>query len=324
MNGSLRGGLVLLALLSLMAVLPPPLDPVAQVDPAASLNRPPGTVLHEIELRTGRTLLADAVEIEGGKVKILHRGETLTFSRSEVLNLTPEGEVDRRRSFPLGSDRFGRDVWSRMMVGARISLVIAILAMALASTLGIAVGALAATAGPRVDNLLMRLVDGAMAFPSLFLVLGLSAILEPSSLQVVLLLGCTAWMGASRLARGELLGLRERDFVLASRSIGQRRLLIIWRHLLPNALTPLVVDATLMIGNLILAEATLSFFGLGVQAPTPSWGNMIADGRSGAGTAWWTVLFPGLAIAATVVAFNLLADGFRQVLNPRKGDSIRC
>ncbi|MCB1032238.1 MAG: ABC transporter permease [Acidobacteria bacterium] len=316
MSGSLRWGLILLGGLCLMAFLPPPIDPVEQVDPPASLHRAPGTVLLELRLANGRILLADEVAVRGEEVRILRRNEAQVLPRSEVSNLTEAGTVESRRFFLLGSDRFGRDIWSRVMAGARVSLSIGLLAMLLASTLGTFVGAVAATAGPRLDNLLMRLVDGAMAFPSLFLVLGLSAILEPNTVQVVLLLGGTAWMGTSRLARAEILGLRERDFVLASRGIGQSRLKILWRHLLPNALTPLVVDATLMIGNLILAEAALSFFGLGVQAPTPSWGNMISDGRAASGV-WWAAFFPGVAIAITVITLNLLADGLRKALDPR-------
>ena len=317
MNGSLRWGLGILSLLALMAVLPPPIDPVDQVDPVASRHRPPGTLLHRLELVDGRTLLVDRFELRGQEVQILRGGRSQVLQRSAIANLSPVDGTAPRRVFLLGSDRFGRDIWSRMMAGARVSLLIAILAMALASTLGTFIGVVAATAGPRLDNLLMRGVDAALAFPSLFLVLGLSAILEPSTAQVILLLGCTGWMSTARLARGELVSLRERDFVIASRSLGQRRSLIILRHLLPNALNPLLIDAALKIGNLILAEAALSFFGLGVQAPTPSWGNMVSDGRTTAGVVWWSAFFPGLAIAVTVIAFNLVAEGLRRRLNPR-------
>lgn len=317
MNRSLRWGLGLLVLLTLLAIVPPPIDPIAQVDPVGSRHRPPGSSLHRLELADGRTLLAERIEIAEQEARILWNGQDLTLPTSAITNLEADGTTSERRFYLLGSDRFGRDVWSRVMMGTRVSLLIAVLAMALASTLGTLVGVLAATAGPRIDNLLMRFVDAALAFPSLFLVLGLSALLGPSTLQVIVLLGCTGWMRTARLARGELSSLQQRDFVAASQSIGQPRFRIVLRHLLPNALTPLIVDATLMIGGLILAEAALSFFGLGVQAPTPSWGNMISDGRTTAGEVWWPAVFPGLAIALTVIAFNLLADGLREFLDPR-------
>ncbi len=317
MNTSLRWGLGILSLLVLMAILPPPIDPVEQVDPAASLHRPPGTLLHQLELEDGRALLVDRLVVRGRDVEILHRGQIRTLPRASITNLNPDGSTTQSRRFLLGSDRFGRDIWSRMMVGARVSLLIAILAMALASTLGTLIGVIAGTSGPRLDNLLMRGVDAAMAFPSLFLVLGLAAIFQPSTAQVILLLGCTGWMGTARLARGELLSLKDQDFVVASRSLGQRRSIIVLRHMLPNALNPLMVNATLMIGSVILAEASLSFFGLGVQAPTPSWGNMVSEGRTATHLVWWSAFFPGLAIAVTVVAFNLLAEGLRQSLDPR-------
>ena len=163
-----------------------------------------------------------------------------------------------------------------------------------------------------------RTITVSISVRTIFLIIALAALFRPSTSFVIVLLGCTSWMGISRLARAEILSLGQREFVLASRAVGQRPLGILLRHQLPNALTPVVVSAALLVGNLILAEAALSFFGLGVQPPTPSWGNMITEGREAMTDAWWVAFFPGLAIALTVIAFNLLGDGLRDVLDPRK------
>jgi peptide/nickel transport system permease protein len=243
-------------------------------------------------------------------------GRAESFSAAEVANLTDRGVQDRRR-FPLGSDRFGRDVLSRTLYGTRVSLGIGLASVALAVTLGIAAGALAALGGRVADAVLMRLVDALLAFPSLFLVIAVSALFHSGGLAVVAVLAATSWMETSRLARAELLSLSRRDFVLAARSTGEGPAAIFFRHLLPNAMTPLVVQGALLAGSLILAESALSFLGLGIQPPTPSWGNMIADGRDLLVTAWWVSTFPGAALAVTVIAFNLLADGLRDALDPR-------
>ena len=317
MNWSLRVGSFLVVGLAVVSLLPTPLDPVTQVDPVSSRYRPPGTTLQEIFLRDGRHLLADSVDEDGDALVVVRRGTAQTVKKEQVLNWQG-GAIANRRTYILGTDKFGRDIWSRMMVGARVSLTIALLSVALSFTIGTVVGATAATASPGVDNLIMRAVDATMAFPPMFLVLAAAAIIGPGTVQVILLLGLTSWMTCSRLTRAELLSLKQRDFVLASRSTGQTPIRIVLRHLLPNALSPLVVDATLQVGGLILAEAALSFFGLGVQAPTPSWGNMIADGRTSLDESWWVALFPGIAIALTVIGFNLLGDGLRDCLDPQR------
>jgi peptide/nickel transport system permease protein len=150
-----------------------------------------------------------------------------------------------------------------------------------------------------------------------------TALFQPSSLLLILVLGGTSWMGMSRLARAEILSLESREFILAARGIGQRPLAILWRHLLPGALPPILVQATLLVGDVILAESALSFLGLGVQPPTPSWGSMIADGQRILTSAWWISVFPGLAIALTVLAWNLLGDGLRDALDPRSRGRFR-
>jgi len=164
----------------------------------------------------------------------------------------------------------------------------------------------------------MRAVDAALALPRLFLILALVALLHPGLVAIVLILGGTSWMQISRLVRAEILSLKERDFVVAARAIGQTPLRILTRHLLPNALTPVLVQVGLLVGDVILAESTLSFLGLGVPPPVPSWGNLIADGSDRLLQAWWLATFPGLAIVLTVVAFNLLADGLRDALDPHR------
>lgn len=314
-----RWGLALVLVLMVVSVGAPvlaPYPPYEQVDPAAARYLPPGTRKEAALLRDGRWLLADEIEVTPEALIIDRLGATEKVHLEDVVNLTADGVADHR-FYLLGSDRYGRDLWSRIAWGARVSLSIGLLAATLALTLGVAVGGLAALAGGWVDSVLMRLVDGLLMFPHLFLILAVAAFLDPGVWTVVLILGGTSWMPASRLVRSEILSLRHRDFVVAARSVGQRPLRIFLRHLLPSAIPPVVVDTTLRVGDLILVEAALSFLGLGVQPPTPSWGNLVADGSDALTSAWWVAAFPGLAIFVTVMAFNLLGDGLRDRLDPR-------
>lgn len=217
----------------------------------------------------------------------------------------------------LGTDQFGRDVLSRLLYGARISLLIALTAIAISITVGTLLGAIAGYLGGKVDAIIMRTIDLILSFPRLVFLILIVALSRPSLPLIILVLGLTHWPGTARLVRGEVLSLREREFIDAARALGFGRLRIIFRHLIPNVLAPVIVAATLGIGDTIVAEAGLSFLGLGVQPPTPSWGNMVADGRQNLIGAWWIATFPGLAIVLTVTAFNLIGDGLRDALDPR-------
>lgn len=219
---------------------------------------------------------------------------------------------------PLGTDLYSRDIYSRLVFAARISLGIGTLGMLLALTVGGLVGAAAGYFGRWVDAALMRFVDVGLAVPRIFVVFVAIAVWNRLGvIPLVLLLGLTGWFTTSRVVRAEVLSLGERPFVEAARALGAGSWRIIARHILPNTAAPLIVSAALGIGNMMLLEAALSFLGVGVQPPTPSWGNMIADGREQLATAPWTTLFAGLAIALVVMALHAVGDGLRDALDPR-------
>ena len=220
--------------------------------------------------------------------------------------------------FLLGTDHLSRDVFSRMMYGARISLSIGFVAVGISVTIGTLLGAMAGYLGGWIDAVVMRFVDMVISFPRLVLLIAIVALFDTQSIFLIMaVLGFTQWPGTARIVRGEVLSLREQEFVEATRALGFSRRRIILRHVIPNVLAPVIVTATLGIGNVIVLEAGLSFLGLGLQPPTPSWGSMVADGRDFLLNAWWISTFPGLAIVLTVVAFNLVGDGLRDALDPR-------
>ena len=220
-------------------------------------------------------------------------------------------------SHPLGTDMLGRDVLSRLIFGARISLKVGFVAVGIATIIGTILGAIAGYYGGVVDAIIMRFVDIMLCFPSFFLILAVIAFLEPSIWNIMVVIGLTSWMGVTRLVRAEFLSLKERDFVLAARALGASDVRIIFKHIMPNAMAPVLVSATLGIPGAILTEAALSFLGIGVQLPTPSWGNMLTAGKDNLEIAWWLSLFPGLAILLTVLAYNLLGEGIQDALNIR-------
>ncbi|MDT8419578.1 MAG: ABC transporter permease [Desulfuromonadales bacterium] len=218
---------------------------------------------------------------------------------------------------PLGTDDLGRSVLVRLLYGARISLLVGFVAVGISCLIGIFLGALAGFYGGWVDTLIMRFVDIMLCFPTFFLILAVIAFLNPSIWNIMIVIGVTSWMGVARLIRAEFLSLRERDFVQAAIALGASDMRLIFRHILPNALSPVLVTATLGVAGAILTESALSFLGIGVQPPTPSWGNMLITGKQTLGSAWWLSVFPGLAILITVLGYNLLGEGIRDALDPR-------
>jgi peptide/nickel transport system permease protein len=221
------------------------------------------------------------------------------------------------KQHPFGTDQLGRDVLSRMLWGARVSLAVGFVSVGIAAAIGIMLGAAAGYHGGMIDAMIMRLVDLILVFPRFFLLLAVLAFLKPSIWTIMAVIGLTGWMGVARLVRAEFLALKEREFVLWSQAVGAGAIRIIWRHILPNAMAPVLVAMTLGIPAAILTESGLSFLGLGVQPPRATWGNMLTEGKDTIELAWWLSVYPGLAILITVLSYNLFGEGIRDALDPR-------
>lgn len=225
----------------------------------------------------------------------------------------PKGTME----YPLGTDANGRDVLSRIIYAARISLIVGISAVILGGLVGVVAGLLCGFYGGLVDTVIMRIADIQLAFPFILLAIAIVAVLGGGLFNVILVLGIGSWVPYARLVRGQVLSARQQEYVLAARTIGARDTAILFRHLLPNVITPAIIIATFGIAAAIIGEATLSFLGVGINPPTPTWGNMLADGRSYVGSAWWLATFPGVAILLTVLSINMIGDWVRDSLDPR-------
>jgi len=243
---------------------------------------------------------------------------------SSIISPYDPNEIDRAHILEppsihhlLGTDDLGRDVLSRMIYGSRISLAVGFIAVGIATVIGIFFGALSGYYGGWIDRIIMRFVDIMLSIPTFFLILAVIAFIGPGIWNIMIVIGLTSWMGVARLVRAEFLSLKEREFVLAARALGASNMRIILHHIMPNSMAPVFVSAVLGVASAILVESALSFLGIGVQPPTPSWGNILTLGKDNIEIAWWLSVFPGMAILITVLAYNLVGEGLRDALDPR-------
>lgn len=301
----LRAGALLVGLLATASLVGPLLTDPPPPDPVLGALLPPLTAATVLTLDDGTTMVAPEIEERGGELVASGAGRRRVVEAVRVVGVSSH-------RFWLGSDRLGRDVLDELLVGGRISLAIATLSLVLALVLGGTVGIAAATGGRVADAALMRLTDALLAFPVLFLMILAAAVLRPDPVLLVVLLGATSWMGVARLVRGQVLSLRSRPFVAAARVSGSPWHRIASWHYAPNLVGPLSQDTALRMGDLVLAEATLSFLGLGVPPSVPTWGSMVAQGHRVLPDGWWLAVLPGAAIAALVIGLALVGDALQQ------------
>ena len=311
MTAAVRLRLVAAALAALVAacVLGPVVLQPPPADAVVGALQPPLTTVTALRLDDGSTVVAPHVEETPDGLVASGAGRRRVVDPARVVATT-------RHRLLLGSDRFGRDVLHELLAGGRISLAIAALSLLLAVVIGGTVGVAAATGGRLVDAVLMRFVDACLAFPVLFLMILAAAVLRPDPVLLVLLLGGTSWMGVARLVRGQVLSLRTRPFVAAARVSGSPPHRIALWHYAPNLVGPVAQDTALRMGDLVLAEATLSYLGLGVPPSVPTWGSMVAQGHRALPEGWWLAVFPGLAIALLVIGLALLGDALQRLTEP--------
>ena len=268
-----------------------------------------------------RLFLADKQALTGGVLVICLAA--IALAAPLLTGYAPDGQSMAEKLQPpsrlhlLGTDELGRDVFSRMIFGSRISLSVGFAAVLISTLIGLLVGAVSGYFGGWIDQLLMRLVDIVLSVPALFFILMLVVFLGPSIFNVMVIIGLTTWTDLARLVRAEVLSLKNREYVLAARASGASHARIIIKHILPNAMAPVFVSVTFGVAGAILIESGLSFLGLGVQPPDPSWGNMLTSGKDSIESAWWLTAFPGMAIFVTIISYNLLGEGLRNILDPR-------
>ncbi len=315
-------GLVFVSIIILAGLLAPiiaPMDPNAQV--LEFLNQPPGFRGEVIHFRYQPELPLQMVAVRevkefGERIEYTDRlNRTFTLHRNQLIGKTKNEWVSNHRYW-LGTDNFGRDVLSRLLYGARISLMVGISASTLSLIVGLLLGAVAGYYGGWRETIIMRFTDIMFGFPTLLFLIGITAAFEPSLFVVFMAIGFVTWPGMARLMRGQVMSIKEREFVKAAKVLGFSKWHILWKHVVPNCLAPVIVAYTLGIAGAIMAEASLSFLGLGAQPPISSWGAMISTGKDFLRLAPWISMAPGIAIAITVFGFNLLGDGLRDALDP--------
>lgn len=290
----------------------------------ARTSLPPGI---RLAIATGRSLGGHTSAVIGGTLVVLIALTAIFFplfyqvdplEQDLLSRLTPPvWQEGGSWAYPLGTDNLGRDVLARILYGSRVSLSIATAAVAVAVSAGTLLGLVAGYFGGRLDNVVMRVADVFLAYPFMLLTISVIAVLGGSLINLVIVLGLADWVVYARTVRGSVLSLKQREFVEASRALGARHRRLIFRHILPNILSPVLVLATVRIANIIIWESGLSFLGMGVPPPDPTWGRMLAEGRAYISQAWWLVTLPGLAIMITILAINLFGDGLRDALDPR-------